>query len=194
MGIKFSKTKLLLFFMTIAIQTIASNKEEYYMKNVCIDNICMKTTIEDYRLFFEGKILKDTIVWNDYEEEYQRQMLYEGDSLYIYMSSFDTTRLYTKYIEIFSSKYNVILKNLTFKVGMDINVLTNIMPNIQQEYESYIGKNKKNFMRPAYFGIPLLLDTNGTDIPFYPTQGLKFQIKEGIVISILIDFRTDGDF
>ena len=177
-----------------AIQNIASSKEEYYMTNVCIDNICMKSVIEDYRLFFEGKILKDSIVWNDYEEEYQRQMLYESDSLYIYMSSYDTTLLYIKYIEVFSSQYDVSLKDMKFKVGMDINVLINIMPNIQQEYESYIGKEKEHFTRPAYFGIPLLLETNNTDMPLYPSQGLKFQIKEGVVTSILIDFRTDGDF
>jgi hypothetical protein len=186
---------LLLFFVAMMVQQIvAQHNNDYNIKEIYVDNISMDHN--DYRPFFEGKNIKDLIIWDDYEEENKREVIYEGDSLYIYMSSYDTTRLYTKYIEIFSPKYDVKLRGMKFRVNMDIDMFNNIYPemDILDKYQKYIGKNRQFFSRPAYFGIPLFLETDNPENPFYPCQGLKFQIKEGIIISIIIDFRTDGDF
>lgn len=190
MEIRYNKIILLLFILTIT-KGFASNDNDYYIKDVCINNVCVKSSSEDYRSFFKGETIMDSIIWNDYEEEYYRQAIYKGDSLYIYMSAYGITELYSKYIELFSSEYEVSFRDMKFRVGMTVEELP---LDIQQGYEVYIGKDKKFFTKPAYLGIQLLIETHRPDMPFYPCQGLKFQILEGKIISIMVDFRTDGDF
>jgi hypothetical protein len=171
-----------------------SAQQDYYIKDVYLDGVKMGSSNEDYRTFFKGETIMDTLLWNDYEEETIRTAIYEGDSLYIHMASYERSRLYSKYIEIFSSQYEIKLHNMIFRVGMNMEDLAILLPNIKERYEKYIGKNKKYFSIPAYFGKQLIIETQDPEVPFYPCQGLKFQISEGKVISIMIDFRTDGDF
>ena len=195
MEMKSPKLLLVLILVPMYLGGTITLNNKFYMTDVWIDDVQMKSSEYSYNAFFSGEIIRDTIIWNDYEEEYQREFVYIGDSLRIYMSSYDVRRLYTKYIEVWSSVYKTRLKDTEFRVGMSIAELGLLQPEIEERYNLYIKRNENNFYREAYFGIPLLVEISieNNDI-FYPCQGLKFQIKEGVVISILIDFRTDGDF
>ncbi|MDR2448867.1 MAG: hypothetical protein LBD52_02785 [Prevotellaceae bacterium] len=79
---------------------------------------------------------------------------------------------------------------MIFRVGMNIDNIRGLFFNIKKEYQMYIEEHEENFLKPAYFGEPLLIKfIGGVDY----CGGLKFKIKEGNIISILIDFRMDGD-
>jgi hypothetical protein len=165
----------------------------YYISEVYVNDV--KMNHDDYRSFFEGKMIVDSVFWDNYEEENRRVGIYESDSLYVHLSSYDLNVLYTKYIEIFSSRYEVKLRDAIFRVGMSIDEIQHIFPEtkIKEEYQNYGGKENKYFSKPAYLGLVGML-IKMYDGTFYPCQGLKFQVLEGMVISILVDFRTDGDF
>lgn len=189
-----TKNNLIIFLLFILITKQATANNDYYIKEVVVDGIGMN--YDDYRLFFKGKTIVDSIFWDSYDEENRKIVVYESDSLYIHMSSSDTIQLYSKYIEILSSRHEIKLHNMVFRVGMNVEVIDSVFPDIRikKRYQEYIGKEKQYFSRPAYFGKPMMLETPHMEVPSYPCGGLKFQLLEGKVISILVDFRTDGDF
>jgi hypothetical protein len=195
MEIRLNKKLLLLIIIhAIIIPVLGQIRNNYNIEEVSVNNVKIVSSIEDYRSFFDGNTVSDSIVWNDYDEENMRVVIFRGDSLYIYMSSYNPSNLYTKYIEIFSPYYKVKLHNMEFYVGMGIDDLKILIPDISEKYKLYIGKDGERLEIPAYFGEQMMISTNNTNTPSYPCQGLKFQIKGERVISIMIDLRTDGDF
>jgi hypothetical protein len=183
--------KLIFFFLFVfTTQLEIYAQQTKYIHDIFVDNVRMQSSQEDYRVFFKGKTIIDTTTWNEWEEINIRNVTYESDSIYIYMSSYGSVQLYTKYIEILSSRYAIKLQNSIFQVGMSIDSIQGVFFDIKKEYQKYVEENEKNFLSPAYFGEPLLIEfIGGTGY----CGGLKFKIKEGKVISILIDFQMDGD-
>ncbi|MDR2448866.1 MAG: hypothetical protein LBD52_02780 [Prevotellaceae bacterium] len=79
--------KLVFFFLFImfTVQLETHAQQTKYIHDIFVNNIRMQSSQEDYRVFFKGETIADTIMWNDWEEVNVRDVIYESDSLYIYV-------------------------------------------------------------------------------------------------------------
>ncbi|MCL2027169.1 MAG: hypothetical protein FWG79_01660 [Bacteroidales bacterium] len=191
-----TKTKIIaiLLLVLMAMNVNAQQNQPYHISEIYLDGVKMEH--DDYRPFFRGQMIVDSTFWDDYEEENRRIAVYKSDSLYIHLSSYNPAVLYTKYIEITSLQHEVKFRDMTFRVGMTVDDIERIFPEmkLKETYQKYVGDDNRFFSRPAYFSKQMLVKTFSEEFPFYSCEGLKFQILENTVIAILVDFRTDGDF
>ena len=185
-------SNLIMFFLLVSF---ASNAQESsYMKNIKIDSIQLSTGIRNYNDFFHCSIQQQKTELNDETNYVITYITYSCDSLVIIKYDVDSNNQYpyTNFIEIYSEKHTVWLKGTKFIVGMNVSELFEKAPDLKKDYDVYVKENKRNFNRPAYFGIPVIIETNDEAKSYY--GALKFNLKKGKVISILVDFRADGDF
>ncbi|QKG80887.1 hypothetical protein [Tenuifilum thalassicum] len=120
--------------------------------------------------------------------------MFEKDSIFIYCTSNQNYKsIFTNYIEIKSPKHTVKLKDRRFNVGLKFEEFSSLLPEIYNRYNDYIKTSKTKIKNSIYISVPLIIETKEIEVPFYYCQGLKFEIKNNKVISILIDFRSDGD-
>lgn len=172
----------------------------FFMKNVYLNDIQMSGPFG----YYTNKM--NCFVRNEIEDEYDdesiyhtKTVIYECDSIEIQVKEGITKKpkysQYTHFIKVYSSKYNVSLDKMKFRVGMSVDEIGLLLPPVKKEYDYYIKNDSANFHRADFYGIPLSIENaNNEEVPVYFCQGLKFQLLEGKVISILIDFRSDGDF
>lgn len=194
MEIKLSRLIFCIFLILICFKIQAQDK--FNMDDVYIDSIRMSDAHFNYGIALGCKLIKDSLYNEENIEKNIRSLLFSSSGIIIKCDADEKYRyLFTYYIEIKSSKYLVKLKEKEFKVGMQIDELGILLPEILKEYEDIIKKENKNYSRAMYIGLPLIIKNKGNvNMPYYNCQGLKFQIQARKVISILIDFRSDGDF
>lgn len=188
------ETKLsnLLIILFLSSCTFSHSQIKYSMTDVSINDVQMSNPSYDYSVPLKCKIVKDSLYYDDESEINIRNLVYSGDRIDIYCNARqDYTDIFTYYIEIKSSKHKVGLKEKDFFVGMTINEINKLLPEIYRDYNDYKSKNSNNVNTPVYIGIPLIIKNNSNN---YSCQGLKFQILNDKIISMLVDFRSDGDF
>lgn len=187
-----TKLSSLLIILFLSSCTISHSQIKYSMTDVYINDVRMSSPSYDYSVPLKCKVVKDSLYYDDESEISIRNLVYSGDYIEIYCNARqDYTDIFTYYIEIKSSKHKVSLKEKEFFVGMTMNEINNLLPEIYRDYNEYKSKNSNNVNTPVYIGIPLTIKSNSNN---YSSQGLKFQILKDKVISMLVDFRSDGDF
>ncbi|MDR3235432.1 MAG: hypothetical protein LBT48_01735 [Prevotellaceae bacterium] len=191
---------IFLSFLALIIHLGCTQNSNYYMKEVYLDSVQMQNAWKNYKDIFRCRFESEVIVDDEEVVVPSKRVTYECDSIIIFVDDVIVPKHrkqyppYTYYVEVLSSKYEVKIRTMSFRVGMKIDDLEIFLPDIKKRYKEYIGKEKQYFSTPAYFGKQMTIETNDIEVPLLPCEGLKFQILEGKVISIMIDFRTDGDF
>jgi hypothetical protein len=178
--------KLLFFFNVIWGQ-------EYFMTDIKIDTIKMSDAHFNYSVFFECNIKEKSSYIIEEKNMVVDKFLYECDSMQILFDMDQEGRYpFTYYLENFSSKRTIYFKGKALKIGMPVEEIGLFLPKIQEEYLAYLKDEDMNFFESAYFNIPISIRTRYSNVSFYYGH-LSFNVEQGKIISILIDFRADGD-
>jgi len=190
----------MLCVIAFVFANITISSQDLYITDVTIDNVRLKNGFADYSKLFNCDVIKVVDNYNDNDifiEFYERFQILDCDSIIINeLVEVDKKPLknkFTNYIEIISSKHIVKIGDVSLHVGMTSCELEVHFPELIKKYYEFLEEKEKNIEKVRVYNIQLLFESQlGSSSKYHFCQGLKFRIQNNLVVSIIVDFRTDG--
>ena len=195
MTTKATKFGFLIFSTLFLLPQFACSQKGHYMADLRINSVVLKNTPPNYVDYFSNcKTIEDKTYWDDEIEQNVRQFVVECDSIRIQNEKYlSTGNTYTNVIEVLSSKHNLFYKEQKFSVGTTIEDIGKIFPTVQEQYKEYMKNQPDRYDEIIRLDNQMYMKVEGVEEDV-PVQGIKFDVRRGIIVSIIIDFRADGDF